>query len=88
MGHLKKSSQPVSRILYLPKQMSVIYLRLLSPTSSSSLPPGIGRAVLHAPVYMTLQPERSTASCIAAKPGELLPHLLTLTNQVLRLRSE
>ena len=42
--------------------MSVIYLVLPSPISSSGLPPGIGRATLpNAPVYMTLQPIRRTA---------------------------
>ena len=61
--------------------MSVIYLVLLSPVSFSGLPPGIGRAILHAPVYMTLQPIRRTASYIAIRPGELLPHLFTLTGQ-------
>ena len=53
----------------------------------SGLPPGIGRAILHAPVYMTLQPIRRTASRIATGPGELLPHLFTLTGRVRRLFS-
>jgi len=56
-----------------------IYLRLMSPTGSSDLPPGIGRAALHAPVYMVLQLASGTALYIAIQTGELLPHLFTLT---------
>ena len=63
------------------KEAPAIYLVLPSPVSFSGLPPGIGRAILHAPVYMTLQPIRRTASYIAIRPGELLPHLFTLTGQ-------
>ena len=33
---------------------------------------------------MTLQPIRRTASYITIRPGELLPHLFTLTGQVRR----
>ena len=51
----------------------------MSPLASSDLPPGIGRAALHAPVYMILQPMRCTASGIATGTGGLLPHLFTLT---------
>ena len=76
-----KCSKPVSRVLCLLSQVFAIYLDLMSPPGSSSLPPGIGRAVLHAPVYMTLQLPSGTASDIAAGSGELLPHLLTLTPQ-------
>ena len=36
---------------------------------------------------MTLQPIRRTASYIAIRPGELLPHLFTLTGRVRRLFS-
>ena len=63
------------------KPGSVLPFVLPSPVSFSGLPPGIGRAILHAPVYMTLQPIRRTASYIAIRPGELLPHLFTLTGQ-------
>ena len=63
------------------KEAPAIYLVLPSPVSFSGLPPGIGRAILHAPVYMTLQPIRRTAAYIAIRPGELLPHLFTLTGQ-------
>ena len=66
-------------VLPLVTEVSAIYLVLLSPVSFSGLPPGIGRAILHTPVYMTLQPIRRTASYIAIEPGELLPHLVTLT---------
>ena len=69
------------------KEVPAIYLVLPSPVSFSGLPPGIGRAILHAPVYMTLQPIRRTASYIAIRPGELLPHLFTLTGRVRRLFS-
>lgn len=72
---------PISRVLsFIPKyKVSAIYLILLSPTGSSGLPLGIGRAILRAPIYMTLQPIRRTASFVAKRPGELLPHLFTLT---------
>ena len=72
---------PISRVLsFIPKyKVSAIYLILLSPTGSSGLPLGIGRAILRAPIYMTLQPIRRTASSVAKRPGELLPHLFTLT---------
>lgn len=58
--------------------MFVIYLEQMSPFVSSNLPPDIGRAILHASVYMILQPIRHTASYVAIAPGELLPHLFTL----------
>jgi len=51
----------------------------MSPFVSSDLPPGIGRAVLHTPVYMILQPIRCTATCVTTNTGKLLPHLFTLT---------
>ena len=72
---------PISRVLsFIPKyKVSAIYLILLSPTGSSGLPLGIGRAILRAPIYMTLQPIRRTASSVAKRSGELLPHLFTLT---------
>jgi len=57
------------------------------PLNSSDLPPGFERVALHTPVYMILQPLSSTASDIAIKTGELLPHLLTLTFQKRRLFS-
>ena len=57
----------------------VIYLGHKSPYASSNLPPGIGRAILHTPVYMILQPIRCTATIVANSTGELLPRLFTLT---------
>lgn len=71
---------PISRVLsFIPRyKVSAIYLILLSPTGSSGLPLGIGRAILRAPIYMTLQPIRRTASLVAKRSGELLPHLFTL----------
>lgn len=66
-------------VLFPEEKLSVIYLVLLSPVSFNGLPPGIGRAILHTPVYMTLQPIRRTAYYITIVPGELLPHLFTLT---------
>jgi len=59
--------------------MSVIYLDLMSPLNSCSLPLGIERAILHAPAYLTLQPLSSTVSYIAIRTGKFLPYLLTLT---------
>ena len=59
-------------------EVFVIYLGHKSPCASSNLPPGIGRAILHAPVYMILQPIRRTATFVAKSTGELLPHLFTL----------
>ena len=68
----KKNSLPISRVLcFLPpkeKEVSAIYLVLPSPISFSDLPLGIGRAALHAPIYMTLQPIRRTASPITTRP--------------------
>lgn len=52
------------------------------------LPPGIGRATLHAPVYMILQPIRRTACSVTAASGRLLPHLLTLTLHVVRTEAQ
>ena len=46
-----------------------------------SLPPGIGRAALDAPVYMTLQPIRRTVPPYSDGGGELLPRLFTLTER-------
>ena len=53
----------------------------MSPFASSDLPPDIGRAALHTPVYMILQPMSRTASDIAIGTGGLLPHLFTLTSK-------
>jgi len=61
------------------RKVSVIYLEHKSPYVFSNLPPDIGRATLHASVYVILQPIRRTASRVTTKPGELLPHLFTLT---------
>ncbi|MDH6355204.1 hypothetical protein M2132_001541 [Dysgonomonas sp. PH5-45] len=63
----------------LKLKVFAIYLRLPSPTGSSDLPPDIGRAILHTPVYMVLQPARGTAHDIATATGGLLPRLFTLT---------
>jgi len=79
-----KTSRSISRVLFLHKQVFVIYLDLLSPTSSSDLPPDIGRAILHTPVYMVLQLARGTAPDITTGTGELLPHLFTLTPDQIR----
>ena len=59
--------------------MSVIDPDLMSPLNSSGLPLGIERAILHTPIYLTLQPLSSTASYITIRTGKLLPYLLTLT---------
>lgn len=61
------------------RKASVIYLAFVLPQRSSGLPPGMGRAALITPVYITLQPIRRTAPCVATKTGKLLPHLFTLT---------
>lgn len=52
---------------YVPRRASVIYLGPPSPTASSDLPPDIGRAVLHASVYLVLQPVVRHALHIAAQ---------------------
>lgn len=36
---LKKKGKPVSRVLYSPKRISIIYLEHLSPNVSSNPPP-------------------------------------------------
>jgi len=51
----------------------------MSPFAFSNLPPDIGRATLHASVYVILQPIRRTALNVTIQTGELLPHLFTLT---------
>jgi len=61
------------------RKVFVIYLEHKSPYVSSNLPPDIGRATLHASVYMILQPIRRTASNVTIRTGELLPRLFTLT---------
>ena len=79
--NLKEKKQQVCKpgsVLYLHKAF-VIYLEQMSPFASSNLPPDIGRATLHASVYMILQPIRRTALNVATQTGELLPHLFTLT---------
>jgi len=50
----------------LVRVVFVIYLDFVSLRNSSDLPPDIGRAALHAPVYMILQPIRRTARDITA----------------------
>ncbi len=58
----KEGSQPVSRVLCLPRgQVSVIYLSRQSPDGFSGLPSDMGRATLLTSVYMTLQLPRRTA---------------------------
>jgi len=77
----KKKKQQVCKpgsVLYLHKAF-VIYLEQMSPFAFSNLPPDIGRATLHASVYMILQPIRRTALNVTTQTGELLPHLFTLT---------
>lgn len=51
----------------------------MSPFTSSNLPPDFGRVILHASVYMILQPIMCTATIVTNNTGELLPHLFTLT---------
>ena len=58
----KRSSRPVSRVLYPVKLGTpVIYLVRLSPSGFSGLPSDMERATLLTPVYMTLQLPRRTA---------------------------
>ena len=78
INKIKKQVCKPGSVLCLRK-VSVIYLGHKSPYTSSNLPPDIGRATLHTSVYMILQPIRRTAFRVATKPGELLPHLFTLT---------
>jgi len=79
MFQQKKNSKPVKpgSVLCLCKAF-VIYLVHKLPYASSNLPPGIGRAILHTPVYMILQPIRCTATIVTNATGELLPRLFTL----------
>jgi len=80
MNLKEKNSRSVSRVLYfICIKAFVIYLEQMSPFASSNLPPDIGRATLHASVYVILQPIRRTALNVATQTGELLPHLFTLT---------
>ena len=65
--------------MFCLRKVFVIYLEHKSPYVSSNLPPDIGRATLHASVYMILQPIRRTASNVTIRTGELLPRLFTLT---------
>ena len=79
-GGLKRKKQQVCKpgsVLCLSK-VFVIYLEHKSPYAFSDLPPDIGRAALHASVYMILQPIMCTACGIAIATGGLLPHLFTL----------
>ena len=60
---------------------SVIYLRLLSPTSSSGPPSDVGRATLiDAGLHDLTTPKMHSPICHHTAGG-LLPHLLTLTMQ-------
>ena len=68
---------------------SIIYLGLMSPPASCSLPPAISPTEVGEPertapcqrlaVYLALQPMRRTADYVAIITGGLLPHLFTLT---------
>ena len=69
----------ISRVLCHPKVVFVIYLGLQSPATSSNLPLNIGRAALHASIYLVLQPVRCTAEKCCHSRGGLLPRLFTLT---------
>ena len=57
----------------------VIYLRLQLPATSSNLPLDIGRAALHASIYLVLHLVGCTARECRHLRGGLLPHLFTLT---------
>ncbi len=68
---------------------SIIYLGLMLPTASSSLPPAISLPEGTEPeraapcprglaVYLALQPMRRTAACVTTSTGGLLPRLFTL----------
>jgi len=90
----KKSCRPVSRVLLgackcsLPYERTSPFLSFIWPyryrQGLSSLPPGIGRAILNpenpgAPVYVALQPAGFTClNDVATVGGEHLPHLFTL----------
>ena len=71
----------------LSKEVSVIYLVFMSPQRSSRFTPRHRTSSPNAPVYITLQPIRRTARCVATPPGGLLPHLFTLTTLRWRLFS-
>ena len=62
------------------RAVSVIYLRLQSPATSSNLPLDIGRAALHASIYLVLHPVGCTAGECHHLRGRLLPCLFTLTD--------
>lgn len=79
INNKKRNSQSVSRVLFFSKEVFVIYLDFTLLQSSIDLPLGIGRAVLHAPIYMVFQPIRCTARRCRHSAGELLPRLFTLT---------
>ena len=57
-----------------PQPQATYPLRLLTSRNRTGSP-----ASDEVEVYMVLQPIRCTASHIAMRPGELLPHLFTLT---------
>ena len=80
INELSNQKKQVCKPGFVPcfRKVSVIYLGHKSPYASSNLPSNIGRATLHALVYLILQPIRRTASRVTTKPGELLPHLFTL----------
>jgi hypothetical protein len=78
---IKKSTRPVSRILFSGSpEFYHLSMRSTPPGPGRNLP---GRATLNGNavtgIYLILQPIRRTASCITAGPGGLLPRLLTFT---------
>lgn len=76
----KKIYQPVSRILYPPKnrQMVIIYLAATLLLQSCCLPSGIGRAALKRRFTWHYSTQGLPDLCITAKTRELLPHVFTL----------
>ena len=80
LDNKKKSSQSISRVLSLVNyKMSVIYLRILSPISSSGLPSDVGRATLvDVGLHDLTTPKMHSTTCHHVSGGLLL-HLLTLT---------
>jgi len=89
MNEKIKKRRPVSRVLFLPKEASIIYLRSLSPMTSSNLPLPTFLRNQSGPlcdfpeemigIYLVLQHMRCTAAPVTRSTGELLPHLFTLT---------
>lgn len=73
-------SRSISRILCLFTKALIIYLGLMLPITSIDLPSNIGRAVLHALVYLVFQLVRFTLpTTITCGAVMLLPRHFTLT---------